>query len=444
MYNLNRCIFFMLGIKNGSLCVVGLWHLGCITSSCMASLGVNVVAFDENEETVNNLRNSVTPIDEPGLDNLIKQGVDSNLLKFSSDTNDLKDHVYYWVTYDTPVDYEDKANSEYVVNKIENLIKYIKESSILIISSQLPVGSINHLKYLARENHKKNLKIYYLPENLRLGKSIDIFLKPDRIVVGSDYEDNKQIKNLLNLISSDQVWMSNTSAEISKHAINSFLATSVVFANEIASICEKNKASADDVSKALKSDVRIGKRAYLSAGGPFAGGTLARDLVYLNNFARENNLKLPLLASITNSNNMHKEWVLRAIHNDFNKLNNLNILILGLSYKSGTNTLRRSHSIEIAEWLIKKRNNVYLFDPVIQNLDKNINEKFFLLRDIEDVCVDFDVIISTKNWNNQIDDIKSLIERNKEEIYLYDVSRNLSSKIKQFICKKLKYRAIGL
>ena len=101
----------------------------------------------------------------------------------------------------------------------------------------MSVGSVNHLKYLARENHKENLKIYYLPENLRLGKSIEIFLKPDRIVVGSDYEDNKQIKNLLNLIFSDQVWMSNTSAEISKHAINSFLATSLVFANEIASIC---------------------------------------------------------------------------------------------------------------------------------------------------------------------------------------------------------------
>ncbi len=429
--------------RKNSVCVIGLWHLGSVTASCLASLEVETTAFDFNQNLINNFHDLILPIDEPGLLTFIKKGVESKNLKFTSDLEDIKNHKYYWITYDTPVDYNDQADVNYVLDNICNLNNYLPNDAIVLISSQVPIGTCEKIIKIFQDKYSKKLNIFCIPENLRLGKSIEIFLNPDRVVIGHDDDLKKsEVKYLMDKITNNQIWISNKSAEMAKHSINSFLATSVVFANEMASICEQVGANADEVSLALKSEQRIGKYAYLSAGGPFAGGTLARDVVFLNKISEEKEISTPLISSIIKSNKNHKEWALRLIKKDFKNQKKLNIIILGLSYKSGTNTLRRSHSLEIASFLTDLSEKIYLYDPKIHKVENKLPKNIFLKNQLFSLD-DIDIIISTRFWGNQVEEIMNIIKTNKKSIFIYDINRNLFKNIKEFQKLNCAYRTIG-
>jgi UDPglucose 6-dehydrogenase len=162
--------------------------------------------------------------------------------------------------------------------------------------------------------------------------------------------------------------MSVESAEMTKHAINAFLATSVAFANEIASICELVGADAKEVERGLKSEHRIGPKAYLSPGAAFAGGTLARDIQFLSQTAAQRNLPIPLLSSVKLSNDEHKNWIRRCLQAKFSTLNGCTIAVWGLTYKPGTNTLRRSLSVELCNWLLAEGAYLQVHDPEVVDL----------------------------------------------------------------------------
>lgn len=426
-----------------SVCIVGLWHLGCVTASCLSSIGIKTIAFDPDDKLVDNLKQSITPIYEPGMQELISEGLRKKNLYFTSNINEISNHNIYWITYDTPVDYDDTANVNYIIDNIHFINKQINSNSNIIISSQVPVGTCELISNIFKTQYSKKINIFYLPENLRLGNSLNVFLKPDRIVVGKDSDSKiSKVKELINKISSSQIWMSNKSAEMSKHAINSFLATSVVFANEIGSICDEVGANPDDVALSLKSDQRIGRYAYLSAGGPFAGGTLARDVVYLNNYCNLKKIKTPLLNSIIHSNQNHKEWITRTLNNDFKIIKDFKILIFGLSYKSGTNTLRRSHSLEIANFL-SDQNSVYLYDPTIE-IDKiKLPMNQVLINDLSFLGNNLDILIITKNWPDQLTEIKKQIGINNKHLFIYDINRTLREHFKKLKDLNCSYNTIG-
>ena len=432
----------MQNTKN-SVCVIGLWHLGSVTASCLASLGIETVGFDFDPDLIKNFNNYITPIYEPKLSEFIKNGIKSQTLKFTSSIEDIKNHKYYWITYDTPLGNNEEADIDSVIRDICNLNEYIKDDSILIISSQIEVGTCDEILKIFRKKYSKKLNIFYVPENLRLGKSIDIFLNPERVVIGHDNKFKKlEVKNLIDKISDKQIWISNKSAEMVKHSINSFLATSVVFANEMASICEKVGANAEEVSSALKFEKRIGKDAYISPGGPFSGGTLARDVLYLNKISKEKRITTPLISSILVSNKNHKDWVLRLIKRDFNKLDDLNILILGLTYKNGTDTLRGSHALEIASKLSKTSGKIYLYDPQINELQYKLQKNIILKKKLLGL-ENINIIISTRSWNTQLREILKLVKTSKRSLTIYDINRNLFDSLEKFENLNCKYRTIG-
>ena len=183
------------------------------------------------------------------------------------------------------------------------------------------------------------------------------------------------------------------SAEMTKHAINAFLALSITFINEIASLCEFLGADAREVEIGLKSEERIGEKAYLKPGAPFAGGTLARDINFLNTFSKEYGLPSYLLNGINKSNKFHKTWVQRKIRQNFENLDNKRFLIIGLTYKEGTSTLRRSLSIELINWLIKERAEIDAYDPEIFKLPRYLNKKVKLIKNIDQVIKYTDCLI---------------------------------------------------
>ena len=352
------------------VCVQGLWHLGSITAGCLASVGHEVVGLDLDEDIIRGLRAGEPPIFEPGLAAMIRTGLDSGRLRFAASLDELPSDIeLLWVAYDTPVNEDDVADVDFVVAQVRVALPLLSTHSTVVVSSQMPVGSIRHLESIAnRLCPDKRLSFAYSPENLRLGKALDVFLKPDRIVVGVRAERDKERIGLLLAPITDRIeWMSVESAEMTKHAINAFLATSVVFANEIAAICEMVGADAKEVERGLKSEQRIGPRSYLSPGGAFAGGTLARDIEFLKGVSQAHQLSIPLLESVKTSNDLHKSWMRNKLKFLLPSLDGVVVVVLGLTYKPGTNTLRRSLAVEMCNWLMDQGATLRVHDPVVKD-----------------------------------------------------------------------------
>src|SRR2546425_7984975 len=344
--------------------VGGLWHLGTVTAACMASAGHDVVAFDGEPETSARLEKGQLPVAEPGLEELIARAVAAGRLRFSSRPTDLAGADITWITYDTPVDESGRVDVESVVEATTDIFPFVREESLVLVSSQLPVGSTRRLEGIYRRLRPDGTASFaYSPENLRLGSAIDAFTKPDRVVAGIRTEAEKdRIAGLFKPFTDRIEWMGVESAEMTKHALNAFLATSVAFTNELAVLCEHVGADAREVERGLKSDVRIGPRAYIRPGSAFAGGTLARDLAFLIERGRTDSLPVHLLAGVQRSNDVHKQWPRRCLIEVFGSVDARSIAVLGLTYKPGTDTLRRSSAIETCRWLHEQGAAVVAYD----------------------------------------------------------------------------------
>jgi UDPglucose 6-dehydrogenase len=360
-----------------NVAVVGLWHLGSVIAACSAAAGHTVVAWDPDQPTVEKLAAGVPPIAEPGLASLIRAGLDSGALRFAEDRRHaVAGADIVWITFDTPVDDEDRADVGAVVNQVIDLYGDLDDDAMIVVSSQLPVGTVAHLERVWRDvAGTRRATFACMPENLRLGKAIEVFTRPDRVVVGVRNEaDRARIETLVRPITERIEWMSVESAEMTKHAINAFLATSVTFINELAGLCEVLGADAKDVERGLKTEHRIGPSAYLSPGAAFDGGTLARDVVTLKSLGARAGRKTALLDGVDASNREHRHWTRRRLVDELDSLAGKRIAVWGLTYKPGTDTLRRSTSIELCRWLVGEQAVVRVHDPAATPLPPDLSD----------------------------------------------------------------------
>ncbi len=426
------------------ICVQGLWHLGSVTAVCLASVGHDVVGLDGDSNNISNLNQGKAPLFEPGLDEMIQNEINEGHLRFAQSSREaVADAELLWVTFDTPVDEDDQADVELVLGKIKSVLPELNDGTVVLISSQIPVGSIKKLENFVKENYiKKQICFAYSPENLRLGKSIDVFLNPDRIVVGTRNDETKEkLKKLFSPITNKIEWMSVESAEMTKHAINAFLATSVTFANELAAICELYGADAKEVERGLKTESRIGPRAYLSPGGPFAGGTLARDIDFLDKAAQEKALAVPLLQSVRVSNDEHKKWVKRKLSEKFTPLNKLSVAIWGLTYKPETSTMRRSLAVELCDWLIEEGANIRVYDPAVKELPSRWNDKVDRFDDALEALGNTKVLVLGTEWAEFRETAKKLLEFVGNDYLVIDANRHLQHEIFPL---GINYIAVGM
>lgn len=425
-----------------NVCVQGLWHLGSVTAACLASVGHDVAGLDPDQKTIDGLNQGKAPLLEPGLDNLLTSGIAKGCLRFTTSITDaVIGAEVFWVTFDTPVDDEDRADVEFVMNQIKSVLPSLAEETVVLVSSQMPVGSIRKLEVFANANMPgKRLSFACSPENLRLGKALDVFLKPDRIVVGVRTEDaRRKLERLLLPVTTQIEWMSVESAEMTKHGINSFLATSITFANEIAAICELVGADAKEVERGLKTETRIGPKAYLSPGGPFAGGTLARDIDFLEVIGRAGQLKTPLLSSVRTSNDEHKNWVRRKVLETLTNLKEATVAIWGLTYKPGTDTLRRSLAVELCDWLIEQGATVQVFDPVVRQLPERWSGHVVSHARALDAVAQADVLVVGTEWPEFRQEALGLLAANSNLVVI-DANRHLQAAVAN---SGLKYIAVG-
>ena len=253
-----------------------------------------------------------------------------------------------WILIDTPIDSNNRVEINNFLDKISEHIEIIQPKN-LIISSQIPIGSMKLLSL----KHKLKDNFFYIPENLRLGNSINSFFEDNRVIVGTNNgEESPLIKKILKKLKKPIKWMSWESAELSKHAINAWLANSIVFINQLSKISECYNANISDVSEALQSEDRIGLKSYLKAGQAFSGGTLGRDIDYLSKIKHSSPHKINYWQNIQDLNDHHKLWPMHKISSLFDNMSNIKIAVSGLTYKNNTNTLRGSHALEFCKWAV--------------------------------------------------------------------------------------------
>lgn len=373
--------------------VQGLWHLGSVTAGCCAKHN-EVVGLDFDQQTVAGLKDGKAPILEPGLNELIAAGLERGALSFSADPQHACSGAnVLWLCYDTPVNDQDESDTDFVLGNLRKSIPHLPTGALVLISSQLPVGTCRSL-----EKEFPQIHFACSPENLRLGKAIEAFTKAERVIVGQRGPACQDlIQQLFEPFTPQVIFMRTESAEMVKHALNSFLALSITFINEIARLCERTGADAKEVAAGLKSDIRIGSRAYLGPGGPFAGGTLARDVVTLTRLAGEKKEKLPLISAIKPSNDEHRNWNFQRLQLRLGDLRGRTIVILGLTYKPGTDTLRRSTAVELCRELLKEGARVRAVDPAVKSLPPEL-AGVSLVSGVAGAVVQADAVVVCTEW----------------------------------------------
>ncbi len=385
-----------------TICVFGLWHLGCVTAACLADAGEAVVGLDPDPQVIGNLTAGKAPLFEPGLDDMIARNLTNGRLSFTTDPEAAVGGAdLLWVAFDTPVDDDDRAQVDVVIDQVVGVFPHLRDGAVVAVSSQLPVGSVARLEAeMARLRPGASVTFASIPENLRLGQAIHVFTQSDRYVLGvRDARTRSVLEPLLARFTENVLVVSVESAEMTKHATNSFLANCVTFINEIASLCEVLGADAGEVEACLRAEPRIGKRAYIRPGGAFAGGTLARDVTFLSQLGARYGITTPVLSAIGTSNDAHKGWWMTQLHRHLSPpLSGRRVAVLGLTYKPGTDTLRRSLSIELCRRLVAEGARVTAFDPAVPVLPPGSADGVELAADLAAVLDGAEALVVATEW----------------------------------------------
>jgi UDPglucose 6-dehydrogenase len=340
--------------------VIGLWHQGVVGAACLADLGYDVLAADTDRERVDRLTEGKAPLYEPGLDELLRRGLDSRRLQFTTDLSAaVRGRPNILLMFDTPVDDNDDSDLGEIRAAVSAIAPHLEPDAVILVTAQVPVGTCDEIQQMTRRS------VAYTPENLQLGQAIERFRTPPLPVVGAD--DNATLDRIEALLSALPVqWqrVSLRTAEMTKHALNSFLAVSICFANELGNLCDEVGADGRRLAEVLRLEPRIGAKARLSPGLGFSGGTLARDMQTLRKLGDRNGIETPLLDGAWVSNQRQNRTVIHKLKQNLGEnLRGRRIAILGLTYKPETSTLRRSAALEIAGELIREGADVWASDP---------------------------------------------------------------------------------
>lgn len=350
-----------------NIAVVGLWHLGEVYSAGLVELGHNVVGISADETVVGNLLRNIPPLAEPGLAELLEKNQSSGRLTYTTDFSRIRDCEVLWFTFDTPVDDQDEVDLLLIYQTLEIALPFLRDGALVVMTSQTPVGTAVEIQQIIRQSRPElSFDYVYAPENLRLGEAMRCFFNPVRIVVGAESERAfRLVRELFAPLKTDFLEMSLASAEMAKHTLNAFLAASLTFTYDIADICERVGADIIDVIRAVKSDERIGGRAYLDANVGFSGGTLGRDVKALIKVSLRKGIDIPVVSSVWEKSKRRRLIVLARLQSKLGLLVGKNIALFGLTYKAGTSTLRRSLSLEVAQDLIQAGALLRLCDPQV-------------------------------------------------------------------------------
>ena len=357
--------------------IIGTGYVGLVSGTCFAETGNQVICVDIDEKKLQRLRDGKVPIYEPQLDVLFERNIRQGRLQF---TNSLKEAVeqtdLIFLALPTPPGEDGSADLSYVLNVAKELGEIISEYKVIVDKSTVPVGTAEKVNAAIQENAKVDFDVVSNPEFLREGFAVEDFLKPDRVVIGTSSERAKKVMEELYRPFVRQgnpiLFMDEKSAELTKYAANSFLATKISFMNEIANICELLEADVDKVRIGIGSDTRIGKR-FLFPGIGYGGSCFPKDVKALIRSSKQEGYDFKILNSVEEVNSIQKTIIVRKIKNYFgNDLSGKKIAIWGLAFKPDTDDIREAPSRYIIDELIKADAEISAFDPEAMDNIKGI------------------------------------------------------------------------
>lgn len=404
------------------IAVVGSGYVGLVTGTCFAETGNTVTCIDIDQRKIDLLKGGKIPIYEPGLDLLFDRNTKQGRLKF---TTDLKEGIegaqVIFLALPTPPGEDGSADLKYILTVAHDLGSILKEYAVIIDKSTVPVGTAEKVVAAIAKNATVDFDVVSNPEFLREGVAVEDFMKPDRVVIGTQSEKAIEIMEHLYepLVRQGNpiIFMDEKSAELTKYAANAFLATKITFMNEIANLCELLGADVDMVRKGIGTDSRIGKR-FLFSGIGYGGSCFPKDVQALAKSAKDANYDFGILNAVMNINETQKTKLIPKIKSYFGgSLKGKTIAIWGLAFKPNTDDIREAPALVNIEELIKEGANVQAFDPeAMDNVKGVIGDKISYGENQYDALKDADALLIITEWpvfrSPDFEKIKSLLAHN--------------------------------
>lgn len=384
--------------------VVGTGYVGLVTGTCLAETGNHVCCVDIDERKVNKLRSGKITIYEPGLEKLFERNLKDERLTFTTSLKDgLEEAEIIFLALPTPPGEDGSADLQYVLGVAEEIGKLLTDYKVIIDKSTVPVGTAEKVYAAIAANFNGEFDVVSNPEFLREGVAVEDFMKPDRIVIGTNSERAQKVLTELYAPYVRQgnpiIFMDERSAELTKYAANAFLATKISFMNEIAQMCERLGADVDMVRKGIGSDDRIGKR-FLFPGIGYGGSCFPKDVKALVHSAKEISYEFKILNAVTEVNEKQKSHLVTKIKRYYGDISGKHFALWGLSFKPNTDDIREAPALEIIEALTKEGATVTAFDPEgMSNVKTVIGDKINYAETQYDCLENADALVIATEWN---------------------------------------------
>ncbi len=385
--------------------VIGTGYVGLVTGTCLAETGNEVVCVDIDEQKIQKMRSGEVPIYEPHLDVLFDRNIKANRLQFTTSLEEGLVHGdIIFLALPTPEDEDGSADLSYVLGVAEEIGKIISDYKVIVDKSTVPVGTAEKVYTAIVKNATCDFDVVSNPEFLREGLAVDDFLKPERIVIGSSSERAIELMKKLYkpYVRSGNpiIVMDEKSAELTKYAANSFLATKITFMNEIANYCEKVGADVDKVRIGMGTDSRIGKR-FLFPGIGYGGSCFPKDVKALHKSGKEDHYDFKILESVIEVNQHQKVALIPKITNYFdNDVKGRTFAIWGLAFKPETDDIREAPALDIIDSLLDKGAKIKAFDPeAMENVERKYGDKITFSESMYDALEGTDALIICTEWS---------------------------------------------
>lgn len=436
-----------------NIAIVGTGYVGLVSGTCFAELGANVTCVDVNQEKINGLKNGIIPIYEPNLDTLVTKNVKAGRLHFCTDlASVINDVEIVFSAVGTPPDEDGSADLRYVLEVAKTIGESMNKYLVVVTKSTVPVGTAQKVKKtIQKELDKRQVKIEFdvasNPEFLKEGNAIDDFMKPDRVVVGVESERAKEVLTRLykpmQLNNFRVIFMDIPSAEMTKYAANSMLATRISFMNDIANLCERVGADVNMVRKGIGSDSRIGSK-FLYAGCGYGGSCFPKDVKALIKTASEYGYEMEVLKAVESVNERQKNILFEKFTAYFdNNVKGKKVALWGLAFKPETDDMREAPALVLINSLLKAGCKITAYDPVaMDECRRRIGDSISYAANLYETTLDADAIFHITEWKEFRMPTWAVIKKAMNENPVLFDGRNVFDQ-KELEAAGIKYIRIG-
>ncbi|MDZ4070363.1 MAG: UDP-glucose/GDP-mannose dehydrogenase family protein [Sediminibacterium sp.] len=429
------------------IAVVGTGYVGLVTGTCFAETGNKVTCVDIDQSKVEKLSNGEITIYEPGLEKIFLRNLKEGRLKFTTSLEEgIRETDIIFLALPTPPGADGAADLKYILSVADHLGKILTGYKVIVDKSTVPVGTADKVKQAIAAHYKGEFDVVSNPEFLREGVAVDDFMKPDRVVVGTESERARKIMGDLFAPFVRQgnpiIYMDERSAELTKYAANSFLAMKISFMNEIAQLCERMGADVDMVRKGIGSDERIGKR-FLFPGIGYGGSCFPKDVQALIKSSAEAGYQFNILEAVEKVNANQKLYLVHKIMKYYgDQLAGKHFAVWGLSFKPNTDDIREAPSLEMIQALLERGATITAFDPeAMPNVRKQLGDRIQLASNQYDTLHQADALIIATEWSEFRTPDFEMIENKLKQKVIFD-GRNLFD-VKQMDELGYHYESIG-